>query len=83
MKGQIIKRRNVYTSYGEPTETIVSLDKVVSDLRFFSCGRPVDQEDVKKALLNGEEIWTINSTYFLKGGKADGTRQKRLQKNEG
>ena len=74
MKGQIIKRRNVYTSYGERIETIVNLDKVVSDLRFFNSGQPIDQEreDVKRALLNGEEIWTINATYFLKGGKADG-----------
>ncbi|GAI16850.1 unnamed protein product, partial [marine sediment metagenome] len=27
MEGQIIKRSNVYTSYGKAKETIISLDK--------------------------------------------------------
>jgi len=78
MKGQIIRRRNVYISYGKTKESIVSLDKVISDLRFFNSGQPIEQErkDVERALLNGEEIWTINYTYFLKGGKADVKRQK-------
>ena len=75
MEGQIIKRKNVYTSYGKPERTVVSLDRVVSDMRFFNSGQPIDQErkDVERALLNGEKIWTINSTYFLKGGKSDDT----------
>lgn len=72
MEGQIIKRRNVYTSYGKSTETIVSLDEVVNDLRFFNSEQPIDREreDVERALLNGEKIWTMNYTYFLKGGKS-------------
>jgi len=84
MKGQIIKRRNVYTSYGKPAETIVSLDRVVSDLRFFNSGQPIDREreDVERALLNGKEIWTINSTYFLRGGKADHAYRKQLPKRK-
>jgi len=76
MKGKIIKRRNVYTSYGKAVETVVSLDEVVRVLHFFNVERRIDREEVKALLLAGHEIWTMNATYFLKGGKLDVKHKK-------
>ena len=76
MEGQIIKRRNVYTSYGRSIEVVVSLDEVVNGLKVFNTRQGVTRGDVERELLREGKIWTINWTYFLKGGTSNDARQK-------